>query len=347
MSDDNFYDFDSFLNFGNKHSVKTDNPGIEDRPKPQIDDNHSPNTQSLPHSHSINTWRQSSTVRKSKPRTTPLRSMQNQKHNRNRVSEIELPEISTDTNLKSVDWASGSPFDKFDSFLNDRNSINSDWYPWTEESFGDTTSKQKSSDQSFVRSNKLRGKSRKTVSTSTTVKTQKPKPQKKLNLNQLDKATVREICQTTRMRHVKNLCKEYSLALPKKSATVIPARKWPVKKKRTRRPKPEPRQHTSSTSSPKPVSQRKTGAKLHETNSKKKGPLFFKPNSFQRRKTQHSLLDSLTSLIWPPANLFRTPPQPLASSSSSKNPLSGRRSDMILSSRKGWLADVLNNYGFV
>ena len=331
-SDDNFYDFDSFLNFGNKHGAKTDSAGSEDRPKPQTDDNFSPNLQPLQ-----TNWRQASTVRKNIPKPVTLRSRQKQKKPiRNRVSEIELPEISTDTTLKSVDWAMGSPFSKFDSFLDDRNSINSDWYPWKENHSKDARSQpnKPASGQSFIQTNSNGGKSRKTTPASSNVKTPKKKttPPKKLNLNNLDKATVREICQSTRMRHVKNLCIEYSLALPTKATTVLPIRKtkWPKKRKRTRKPKP--------------VSQRKSALKQYKPDKlKAKEPLFFKPNSFQKRRTQHSLFDSISSLLWPPADLFRTP----VTLTSSKNPSSGRRSDQTLSSRKGWLGSVLNSYGFV
>ena len=335
MSDDNFYDFDSFLNFGNKHGAKTDSAGIEDKPKPQIDDNFSPNTKSVPQSVSFNARRQSSyTVRKKNPEPVALRSRQKQMRPiRNRVSEIELPEISTDTTLKSVDWTEGSPFSKFDSFLDDRNSINSDWYPWTNRNYKDTGSQpmKGAAGQSSDRPNSKGGKSRKATS-----KTPKPKSksssQKKLNLNSLDKAAVREICQSTRMRHVKNLCREYSLALPTKT-TVAPAKKkWPTKKrKRTKKPKP--------------VSQRKTETlKQHKPDEAKvNGPLFFKPNSFQRRRTQHSFFDSLTSLIWPPADLFRPP----ITLTPAKKTVSGRRSDQTISSRKGWLGRVFKSYGFV
>ena len=261
-----------------------------------------------------------------------LRSRQKQKKPiKNRVSEIELPEISTDTTLKSVDWAMGSPFSKFDSFLDDRNSINSDWYPWKKNHSKDTRSQPKKPASGFMQSNSKGGKSRKTTPASSKLKTLKKKSShpKKLNLNNLDKATVREICQSTRMRHVKNLCIEYSLALPTKTTTVLPTPKikWPKKRKRTRKPKP--------------VSQRKSALKQYNPDKlKAKEPLFFKPNSFQRRRTQHSLFDSLSSLLWPPADLFRTPV-------TLKKPSSGRRSDQTLSSRRGWLGSVLNSYGFV
>ena len=294
------------------------------------------NTQSLPitpQAASSKSWRKTSTARKNIPRPKKtLKSRQRQTRPiKNRVSEIELPEISTDTTLKSVDWSMGSPFDKFDSFLDDRNSINSDWYPWKERNFEDTRSKPiEAAGQIFIQSKSKGGKSRKTTSASPTVKTsKKPKssPPKKLNINNLDKATVREICQSTRMRHVKNLCIEYSLT---KTTTVVPAIKWPQKRKRTRKPKP--------------VSQRKIASKQHKPDKiKAKEPLFFKPNSFQRRRTQHSLFDSLSSLIWPPADLFRSP----VTLTSSMKPLSGRRSDQTLSSRRGWLGSVLNSYGFV
>ena len=323
MSDDNLYDFDSFLNFGNKHGAKTDSAGIEDKPKPQTDDNFSPNTKSVPQAPSFNARRQ--TLRSRQKQMRPIK---------NRVSEIELPEISTDTTLKSVDWSVGSPFSRFDSFLDDRNSINSDWYPWTKRNFEDTGSQSMkgAAGQSFVRPNSKGGKSRKDTS-----KTPKPKSksstQKKLNLNNLDKAAVREICQSTRMRHVKNLCREYSLALPTKTTLAPAKKKWPTKKrKRTKKPKP--------------VSQRKTETLKQQHNpdeAKVRGPLFFKPNSFQKRRTQHSIFDSITSLIWPPADLFR-PPITLISS---RKPLSGRRSDQTISSRKGWLGRVFNSYGFV
>ena len=147
-----------------------------------------------------------------------------------------------------------------------------------------------------------------------------------VNLSNLDKATVKSICKTTKLRDVRNLCETYAL----KVTTTAPKTKKLGFKRRTKK-KHAPKEKVKQ-------SKRKSRPNQH---------LFFKPNSFRRRKSEVSIFDNIKNLLWPfnINNIFK-------SSQGSSNAESQFMSRMDTrsfpsSKRRGWLEDAVKRYGFV
>ena len=251
-----------------------------------------------------------------------------------RPSSTPAPTPSTVHHLKSADW-SVTPFERFDSFLDTRKSVKDEWYPWgsgaSSDSDGHTVS-------DHLTPPNARGSSRRNYSNdkTSTKKYDNTTVKPILNLNNLDKTAVREICQTTRMKDVKYLCKQYSLN--SKSKKVQRLKRLKTKKLKTQKKPPKilPKKDTSKIKQIKRKRQHSLGARRH---------LYFEADSFRPRRSEVSLLDSLTSLLWP-GSLVRAPVT-LTAASEVKQPSPGRRSGHSLAPARGWLQGVLDTYSLV
>ena len=181
--DASFYDFDSFLNFGNKFPSK-------DHDKQDVQTFHgklSPDQSENVHlskrrkiHHSV-----ASTRRPTKPTTTSRRTT---------PRKVILPKVSmTSEEVKDSEW------NQFESYLDlehDQKSINAGWYPWNS---GKTNTEVKT--KHFVSS------------------TRKPARKKMIDLSGMDKVMVKEICSTTRLSDVRSMCREYFVKKINKTKT--------------------------------------------------------------------------------------------------------------------------------
>ena len=245
------------------------------------------------------------------------------------------PTASTVTQLKSADWAV-TPFERFDSFLDTRKSVKDEWYPWgsgaSSDSAGHTVA-------DHLTPPNPRGSSRRNYSNDKTVTKKYDNTTAKpiLNLNNLDKTAVREICETTRMKDVKYLCKQYSLN-SKSNKKVQRLKRLKTKKLKTQKKplKILPKKDTAKFKQIKRKRQHSSGTRRH---------LYFEADSFRPRRSEASLLDSLTSLLWP-GSLVRAPVT-LTAASEVKQPSPGRRSGHSLAPARGWLQGVLATYSLV
>ena len=300
FSGENFYDFDSFLNFGNKFDVDV-----------RVTKSTTSRPRLLPTASEMSlsvSSRRSTTKRPIIERTNTIKT-------NNFVGSRKRGNVSGQK-IDSSKW--NDSFESFNSYLDidGPRAVNDDWYPWRDQN-SENKEEIKKSSMNHENFNKIEKEVLKT----------KLWPSKDLpvNLSNLDKATVKSICKTTKLRDVRNLCETYALKDPK----AVPKTKKPSFKKRIKKKPVKKKEKTHSKRKPRPNQH-----------------LFFKPNSFRRRKSEVSLFDSIKNLLWPfNMNIFKTSQQ----TDNSENQFMDRMDTRSFpsSKRRGWLEDALKRYGYV
>ena len=286
MSSGDFKDFDKYFNFGNKFSVSTYPPITqptrsttvvkptkpwkqiyitENRPRKQLDRN-SENSEKPEEKQDYKKIGQ--TKADNSHRLHPRLEKNPAKHEDARGSKDGA----------DIVWT-GEAFDDFFTFLDKSELSVSDWYPWENKD----EKKNKMEPIEIIYEKKRKSKPIKNT-------VRPSNPPKTLNLNNLDKAKVYQICKKTKSRDVTNLCKEYSL-----NNTREVKRKALEQKKTAKKEKKRLRKRKKAKRPQKKVDKSKT--RKH---------LFFESGlSFRRRKSERSigLLEKLTSqmtqLLWP------------------------------------------------